>query len=245
MINIKKILPFVICIILFGVLGVYIFNIDNNEISIDSHSDVMFDSKKEEVLVNEKLIIDLREQYNNDDVVGVIKIGNNEEEVVLVQGEDNSYYLNHDYHKNYYIGGSVFVDSRIDINDSKKILIFGHNAPKKDRALSVLENYYDKEYYNNNKYIKLSTTVGDKLFEIFSVYVEVSDWSYMRINFKNNVEFKNHINTLRNRSLYDTGVSVGEEDNVIILQTCSYHKDYKKYNKKYLLVMAKEVKSSD
>ena len=67
----------------------------------------------------------------------------------------------------------------------------------------------------------------------------------MKVDFKNDNEFLTHINSLREKSFYDTSVLVNGDDNVLILQTCSYHKDYRRFNKKYLLVMAKEIKSSN
>ena len=42
--------------------------------------------------------------------------------------------------------------------------------------------------------------------------------------------------------IYSVYVEVNKEDNILILQTCSTHKDYKNYKDKFLLVIAKEVK---
>ena len=187
----------------------------------------------------------LKNAYSNDDIVGKIRIDGTFLDEVIVQGNDNSYYLSHDNYKNYNIAGSLFVDSRVNFDDDKKILIYGHNSPKGDRPFSVLEEYYDYEYFKEHPIIELTTDKGIRNFQIFAVYIETGDWSYMKVDFKGDNEFLTHINSLREKSFYDTSVLVNGDDNVLILQTCSYHKDYRRFNKKYLLVMAKEIKSSN
>ena len=63
----------------------------------------------------------------------------------------------------------------------------------------------------------------------------------MKTEFKSNEDRFNHINNFRDKSMYDTGVSLEKNDNILILQTCSTHDEYDKYNKKYLLIVAKEI----
>ena len=55
----------------------------------------------------------------------------------------------------------------------------------------------------------IQTDLNKYKYEIFSVYVEVSDWEYynkMKFNTKN--EYYNHILKLKNKSMYDTNVLV-------------------------------------
>ena len=52
------------------------------------------------------------------------------------------------------------------------------------------------------------------------------------------------ISNLKDKSFYDTGVDINSTDEILILQTCSHHKDYKKYKKKYLLIVAKKIKEN-
>ena len=104
-----------------------------------------------------------------------------------------------------------------------------------------MENYYDEEFYEKHKYIEIVTNKKVKKYEIFSVYVETSNWDYMNIDFENEIDWYNHLKELKEKSWYDTGVDVSENDEVLILQTCSHHKDYKNYDKKYLLIIARGI----
>lgn len=184
---------------------------------------------------------ELKEKYSNSDVVGIISIeGLNLNEVVM-QKYDNSYYLNHDEYGNYDRYGSVFMDYRINLDTSKKILIFGHNSSYVETPFGELEKYYDKNFYLDHKYILLQTVKDIRKYEIFSVYVEFEDWDYMNLNFISDEQWHQHLVKLSDNSLYDTGVSFDEKDEILILQTCSNNKKYSNYEKKFLLIIAKRL----
>ena len=65
-------------------------------------------------------------------------------------------------------------------------------------------------------------------YEIFSVYIETGNWDYMKVNFSSKAKWYSHLRDLKNRSMYDTGVDISSDDDILILQTCSKNKDYKK-----------------
>ena len=88
-------------------------------------------------------------------------------------------------YKKYDSYGAIYADYRSDLDNSKKILIYGHSSSKKEVPFNILENYENKDYYNKNKYITLETKTNTYRYEIFSVYIETSDFTYMNINFDN------------------------------------------------------------
>jgi len=106
----------------------------------------------------------------------------------------------------------------------------------------ILENFYNEEFRNNHKYIELVTENGVKTYEIFSIYVEVKDYAYyQKMECDSKDDFFNHIKRMQDKSMYDMKVPINKDDKILILQTCSTHKDYLKYKKKYLLIISKEV----
>ena len=191
--------------------------------------------------INEINIIDkLQNDYNNKDIVALLNVSNIIEEPV-VQSEDNSYYLNHNINKEEDIYGTTYMDYRIDIDKGKKVLIFGHSSSYTEVLFNKLENYYDKNFYEKNKYIKLTTRNDERTYKIFSVYIETSDWRYMNLKFNTEDDWYNHLKNLKNKSMYDTKTEITKDDEIIILQTCSNKEEYQKYKKKYLLVIAKKI----
>ena len=191
----------------------------------------------ETTIVEEKINInDLRKQYNNNDIIAYIEIP----EVIgtiVMQGEDNDYYLNHDVNHNYDIKGSVILDYRNTIND-RKLLLYGHSGKEQDLPFLPLKNYTDKAFYDLHNTIYLYTTEGKKTYKIFSAYIEDSDYDYVNLNNFNGLTYLEHINKLKSKSLYDTGITLKEEDHIIILQTCSTNSIDAH---KYYLIIGKEI----
>ena len=195
---------------------------------------------------DDNLIENLQKKYSNPNIVGLLKILNTDYTTIVPQGTDNVFYLRHLPNKQYSRNGSTFLDYRVNLNSSRKLLIYGHNSSKYNMPFKILENYYDIDYYQEHKYIELVTSEGIKYYKIFSVYVETKDYAYyQKIDFASDDDWYKHITNLQRKSLYNTEVEITKEDNILILQTCSTHDDYKKYKKKYLLIISKEVNENE
>ena len=231
-----KLLPVILLIFILVFLvmpnkGKYVF----------TGSKIIADVESKETEVKDRTVKDYRIEYDNNDIVGLLSIDNTDYQTLVTQSSDNNYYLRRDVNKKYSRGGTPFLDYRVNIDRSKKILIYGHNSKYVDMPFKILENYYDKDYYNKHKYITLKTVKDEYKYEIFSVYVEPEDWSYLQVEFKNDEEYLSHLKMLKNNSMYDTKVEVSSSDKILILQTCSTKKEYKKYKKKFLLIIARKV----
>ncbi len=187
-------------------------------------------------------IEELRKQNNNDDIIGTIEILNTNLKAPVLQSIDNNYYLRRLPNKKYNINGSIFMDYRTNINTSKKILIYGHNDSYLKMPFDILEEYYDKDFFQNHKYLLLKSYENKlRKYEVFSVFVEYKDFSYMKVNYNEN-EYINHLYSLKNKSFHKTDIELNKNDNILILQACSTHPNYSKYKKKYVLVVFKEIK---
>lgn len=241
--NIKMVAYAVLFVIFFVYLYFFVssqhYDDENkvNEIPAINNQEIIIDKPDYKEEIN-KLKVD----YNNNDIVGILSIENTDFNEIVVQTIDNDYYLEHSLNKQYDWRGQTFLDYRVDINNSKKLLIYGHNSGNYNLPFKIFENYYDSSYVNEHKYMYLQTDEEVKIFEIFAIYVEVSDWSYFsKINFSSDDEYYNHILELKNKSLYDTGVVLNKNDEILIIQTCSYHSNYANYENKFLLVMGKLI----
>ena len=240
--NKKRIIVYVICFILMigvvlslNILTPYKKNNYQLNMNIERNDNVTNPINYSEIITK------VRDEYNNDDIKGILEIVNADYIVPVLQGKDNDYYLNHDAYGKHNYMGSIYLDYRVNIDSSKKLLIYGHNSSNIDMPFKILEEFYDKDYYDNHKYVDLTTSTTKKRYEIFSVYVEPTDYSYMNINFNNDDEYFDHLEKLKSKSMYDTGINISKDDEILILQTCSTHKDYHNYQKKYLLIILRRV----
>lgn len=239
--NKKKVilLILVVSIIISSGFLVRDFYITNN-FSVVSEVDKEDDLIDSNDATNE--ILKLQNTYNNQDIKGIVAVDLEESfRFPIAQSKDNDFYLTHDYYKNYDKYGSIYADYRVDLDNSRKILLFGHNSSYIDTPFGSLENYYSKDYYDKHKYIYITTQKNIYKYEIFSVYVETSDFTYMNINFSNDEEWYSHILKLQSKSMYEIDSNLSKNDNILIMQTCSNNQEYKNYAKKYLLVISKRI----
>jgi len=241
----EVILGLLFCLLVF--VFVHFMNKNNNNAVVYVPSvEETFEEEIQEEVNYQELIKSLQEENNNKDIKAVLRIPGTDFSSVVPQGKDNNYYLRRLPNKKYSRLGSTYLDSRVNIETSNKLLIYGHNSSKYSMPFESLENFYNEEFRNSHKYIELVTKNGVKTYEIFSIYVEVKDYAYyQKMEFDDKDEWYSHIKRMKDKSMYDTGVSINEDDKILILQTCSTHKDYQKYAKKYLLIISKEVKVNE
>ncbi len=188
--------------------------------------------------IHQKNITDLRDYYSNDDIKARIIIESLDIDNVVLQSSDNEFYLKRNAYKRYSALGSIFLDYRTDIKDSKQINIYGHNSHYYDIPFSRLDAYLSYDFYEDNKYIYLETENGLYTYEIFAVYgIYRENNEHMLVDFDDCEEWNDHFNSMKNKSIYDTGVSVNGNDTVLVLQTCLYDTSYGKY----LIINAKKI----
>lgn len=231
--KLKKMFYIMILLVLLFIIYSFFYSPFKKQIYI-GHNNLIIDNRKP------TKVKELQEEYNNKDIVGYISIPNTNINEPILQSTDNEFYLNHGIDKKKNIIGSTFLDYRVKINNEKKNLIYSHNSSTFDVPFKELEKYYNEDFYKNNKYIYLEDEENKVKYQIFSVYVETSNWDYMKLNFTDE-GWLEHLNKLKSLSWYETGVNVSKDDEILILQTCSHHKKYNNYKNKYLLIIAKKI----
>ena len=191
--------------------AISIENIEN-EYGVDSKYKVDFDKLKE----------------INEDTVAWLKVNGTDIEYAVVKGNDNSYYLNHNFEKKYNSAGWIFADykNKLDGTD-KNIVIYGHNM-RDDSMFGSLKNVLEEEWYNNeeNHVINFVTEKEEQKYQVFSIYEIKNEDYYIDTEFKNN-EFEKFIDTLKNRSIKDFNVQVSETDRILTLSTCANNNKYR------------------
>ena len=225
---IRRVFYLLIIVALLG-LCVFLITYDNkstNRIFTDTTSKIL--STKTKIDVKSEI-----EKYNNPDIVGYIYIPNVLSSPIL-KSTTNEYYLSHDNYGNYDKKGSITMDYRVNIGD-KKILLYGHSGKEKDLPFLALNNYTDESFFKKNNIIYIYDSNNTKYtYKIFSSYIETKDFDYVNIKSFNGLTWKEHLNKLKNKSLFKTDTELTDDSKVIILQTCSM---VNKGNKKYQLVI--------
>lgn len=179
---------------------------------------------KNKININKKNIVDeLKNKYNNNNIIAFLKI-NDDISTPLVQTNNNDYYLTHSYDNTYLKTGSVFIDYRNNIFTDKKIIIYGHNSNKYNIPFKHLKNYLSYDYFQNNKYVTLITNDYEYKYKIFSIFITKDDYEFSNLSFLNN-NYLNHLNYLKDKSIFKENINLSLNDNIIIMQTCMNDKE--------------------
>lgn len=159
----------------------------------------------------------------NPDTVGYLEVPSVNIKYVVVKGKDNSFYLKHNFNRDYNIAGWIFMDYRNKADDSdKNMVIYGHDTFD-GTMFGSLSKLLDKKNIRSEEdlIINFITEQGYKKYKIFSVYTIKPEDYYITTSFKEN-EFEKFKEKLKERSNFKIDVSI-ENKNIITLSTCQNH----------------------
>jgi sortase B len=158
----------------------------------------------------------------NPDFVGWLNIPETKINFPVVKGTDNSYYLTHNFEKKRNANGAIFMDYRSEgKGNDLHTVIFGHNR-KNGKMFQDLTLYKNRDYLNRNRYIYLDTYYGKIAYEIFSVYITDTKFYFIRNSFSSNAHYQMFLDQITQKSMFDLGIRVTEEDRILTLSTCTY-----------------------
>ncbi len=192
---------------------IFIYNMSNYYYSYKK--ELEFKNKISKYKFNELLEI-------NPDIVGFIEVDNTEVSYPIVKSNDNSYYLNHTYTKEKSEIGSIFLDYRNNLDNlSFNNIIYGHGRID-NTMFGSLNNLLNKKILNSkdSHYIKISTEKKIMIFKIFSVYTIPKESYYIKTYFSSNKYFKEFLETIMKRSIYNFKVNLNTNDKILTLSTC-------------------------
>lgn len=191
-------------------------------LSEEDNTEQTTDSRYNEQL--EKLRATLRSyKERNPDVYGYISIPAVGIEYVVVQGEDNNYYLDNNWLGEYLVIGSIFVDYRCDemIMRNFNTVFYGHNITTNGGAMfHGVVDFQDEEIFNT-ALIYIYTMDGVYIYQPFSFYDTDASSGYIRTGFTSQGDFVDFCAEMKSRSRHASDIVVEEDDRIITLSTCT------------------------
>lgn len=157
----------------------------------------------------------------NSDIVGWIRIPGTLISYSLVQAEDNNKYLRHSLDLTWNEFGWPFLDYKnsSDFTD-KNTVIYGHNITS-GLMFADLANIYNGSLGNDvtiNIYRKDYRLLT---YKVFSTYVYAPESYYLTTQFANDEAYSTYLSAMMSRSVIDFNQTVGIDDNIITLSTCT------------------------
>ena len=220
-----KIILFTFFLILFIVSSLKIINyLKDNSNNRKIQNNTTKSIKKVRIDKDIKYDIDFKTlKKKNPDTIAYLKVNGTNIDYVVVKGNDNNYYLNHNFNKETNISGWIFSDYRNKFDGSdKNIIIYGHNTYD-GSMFGTLRNILDNEWKSNKENLKI-TLVTEKdtyYYEVFSTYIIDPEEYYINTTFNTDNEFNKFIKTIKARSNYDYNIDLNVSDTILTLSSCS------------------------
>ena len=212
-----------------------------------------------QTLESPEMLANMRELYNmNEDFIGWLKIEDTNVDYPLMQcPEDEQFYLDRDFQKNYSANGSLILDNDSDIGNGTKannyddgtlpstnLIIHGHNM-KNGAMFGNLDKYRQQDYEKTHNIINLTTLFEEREYEIVAVCLSQVFLKSQTDVFKyykffeaySKDEFDYFYDNIKELQLYDTGVTAEYGDEFLTMSVCAYHVENGR-----LIVVAKRIK---
>ena len=157
----------------------------------------------------------------SEDVVAWVYIPGTVINYAVAQGEDNDQYLRHLLNGQYANGGTPFMDYRNnpDVSDWNTV-IYGHNM-NNGTMFATLSKYGDQSFYEEHPVMYLY--IPGKRFKLELVYgytASANDRVYQLPATKE--ERDELLDNAAEQTSFDSGVTIGAQDRLVTLSTCSY-----------------------
>ena len=222
-ISIKNILLTILIIVFAGIFMCSLYKIIIWKLNVDKNNSINKELNKELIHKNNKYDINLKKlKEKNNDVIAYLKVNNTNINYVVVKTKNNSYYLKHNFNKEYNKAGWIFADYRNKFNGSdKNIIIYGHDT-KDGSMFGSLKKVLNKDWQQNkrNLKIKLITEKKKYTYKVFSTYSIEPEEYYLTTAFNKKEDYYKFLSTIKKRSNYDYKTLVNKTDKVLTLSSC-------------------------
>lgn len=251
------VLASLVAVLCFGYFGVYYFfsartSMDYETLASLKGSDVLSTAPgKNEVSLHKTgfQLPDVLDEYKtlyekNKKLIGWLKIDDTIIDYPVMQCDNNTYYLNHNFDQEEDKTGTLFLDCGCDvIRGSDNYIIYGHHVTS-GKMFSRLSDYESERYYQDHPYITFDTIYEEATYQVMYAFRsriynedEVVFKYYQFINAYSEEEFNSYMQEMAELAYYDTGVTAVYGDQLLTLSTC----DYQETNGRFVVV-AKRIR---
>ena len=168
----------------------------------------------------------------NPDVVGWLYYEDTPINYPVVQGSDNSKYLNTLFDGSYGVFGTLFADAFTEKPFRQfNTIVYGHHM-RDGSMLACLKNLKSEEYCEKHPKLSLTTPEGKFDLEIWAFLNQPADSAVYTTNISDRDECQKYINMIEQLAEYTVDQNVTPDDRLVILSTCAY--EYQ--NARYMVV---------
>lgn len=167
----------------------------------------------------------------NQEIFGWLHINGTSIDYPIMQAKDNTKYLTKSFKNEWSIVGSAFADFRVN-DDSKNIIIYGHNMGKrKEEMFSKLLNYKKIEWANKHADIDFYGLKVNYHLRVFSMFEMPADElkDVLKIDFADESTYHSFLVDINQKSIYQMGVKLDSNKKMVMLVTCENGNDKNRF----------------
>ena len=177
----------------------------------------------------------------NSDIVGWLSIPAADVDLPVLQGDDNEFYLYHDFNGRFTRYGSIFLCTGKEIHPNRmtrNLSVYGHNT-RNGTMFGRLSRFRNIDTLRNNPTFTFTTLYEEIEWVIFALFITNADPAQDNGNFFEYRETdvtQELLDDIHARSMITTGVEVRPGDQLLSLTTCTYE-----FHDARLVVFARQV----
>ncbi len=203
--------------------------------TIDSDGSIITIAPTEEEIAEHNFNVAEHYKSINEDYIGYLEIEGCDIYEPIMQGDDNDYYLDHNYYGGTNKAGTVFLDYRCTVSEdyiSPNIVFYGHNQEDGTMFGNLKEYKQNVEFYSENPLVKFSPEFETGEYVIYGYFVthvkpeqhssgEVFHYHDYIEALNDEETFDWYINEVQKRNQIVSPVDVQYGDKLLCLSTCS------------------------
>lgn len=203
--------------------------------TVDSEGNIVTIAPTEEEIAEHNFNVAEHFKSINEDYIGYLEVDGCDIYEPIMQGDDNDYYLDHNYYGGTNKAGTVFLDYRCTISEeytSPNIVFYGHNQEDGTMFGNLKEYKKNVEFYQENPLVKFSPEFETGEYVIYGYFIthvkpeqdskgEVFHYHDYIETLKDEEIFNWYINEVQERNQIVTPVDVQYGDQLMCLSTCS------------------------
>lgn len=168
----------------------------------------------------------------NNDLVGWINVPDTKINYPVVQSswDNKNYYIDHDFYGRPRGCGAIYVRESCDVFEpSDNVTMYGHHM--KDMSMFAgLDYYWKQSFWETHQTFTFDTLFEHHTYQVFAVFRTSANlgagFAYHQFeNAATEEAFNEFVNTAKQLSPYDTGITPEFGDKLVCLSTCEYSLD--------------------
>lgn len=156
------------------------------------------------------------------DAVGWINMEDTDVSYPIVQGTDNSFYMDHLPNREWNSAGSIMMDVRNAPDFSDTITVLHGHHMRNGSMFGSLDDLTKAEYFRDNPYFDIYTPEKDYKVKVIAILTMEAMKDGYPIRFENDAQLSKFLADAKRKAVYSAEIEIAPGSRFVLLSTCAY-----------------------